>query len=338
MRRRAVPVALAAAAAVGAVGAVAVRGTPAATSAAAAPPRLATATVVRTDLATTVLTGGTLGYAASRPVINQLPGTYTWLPRPGREIAPGQVLYRVDNVPVELMAGRTPAWRPFQLGMTDGPDVRQLQAGLIAGHYADGLLSAPTGQYDVPTADAVMRWQTAMGATPTGQVPLGQVVFLPAPVLVTALSADRGTAATAGQQPLRVASRRRVVTVPLNPTLPAVRRGESVSIVLPSGARMPGRVTTTGTSAAVAPRWPRRTGTGTGIPVQVSLPVQAVHDVLAVPVTALLALAGGGYGVEVETGHGRDRLVGVTTGIFAAGRVQVTGPGIVAGTKVVVAQ
>jgi hypothetical protein len=117
-----------------------------------------------------------------------------------------------------------------------------------------------------------------------------------------------------------------------------VRRGEPVSIVLPSGARMPGRVTATGTRAVVAPRRPRRTGTGSGVPVQVSLPVHAVHDVLAVPVTALLALAGGGYGVEVVTGHSRDRLVGVTTGIFAAGRVQVTGPGIVAGTRVVVAQ
>src|SRR5262249_53518469 len=118
----------------------------------------------------------------------------------------------------------------------------------------------------------------------------------PASVLVTALGADTGSAAAAGQQPLRVISRRRVVTVPLNPNLPAVRRGESVSIVLSSGARMPGRVIATGTRAVVAPRRPRRTGTGSGVFVQVSLLVHAVHDVLAVPVTALLALAGGGYG------------------------------------------
>jgi hypothetical protein len=60
--------------------------------------------------------------------------------------------------------------------------------------------------------------------------------------------------------------------------------------------------------------------------------------VLAVPVTALLALAGGGYGVEIVTGPGTDRLVGVQTGIFAGGRVAITGPGIAAGTRVVVAQ
>ena len=69
-----------------------------------------------------------------------------------------------------------------------------------------------------------------------------------------------------------------------------------------------------------------------------SLAVQSARDVLAVPVTALLALAGGGYGVEVVLPSGAHHLVGVTTGIFAGGLVQVSGPGITAGTKVVVAQ
>ncbi len=80
------------------------------------------------------------------------------------------------------------------------------------------------------------------------------------------------------------------------------------------------------------------TGSGSGIGVQVSLTVQSVRNVLAVPVSALLALAGGGYGVEVVHGPGSQRLVGVRTGIFAGGRVQVTGAGIAPGTKVVVAQ
>jgi len=70
----------------------------------------------------------------------------------------------------------------------------------------------------------------------------------------------------------------------------------------------------------------------------VNIPVQSVRHVLAVPVSALLALAGGGYGLEVVTPSGAHRIVGVTAGIFAVGRVQVSGPGIVAGTKVVVAQ
>jgi hypothetical protein len=52
----------------------------------------------------------------------------------------------------------------------------------------------------------------------------------------------------------------------------------------------------------------------------------------------LLALSGGGYGIEVVTTAGRHHLVGVTTGTFAGGLVQVSGAGIAAGTTVVVAQ
>ena len=69
---------------------------------------MATATVVRTNLVTTALTGGTLGYAAARPVVNLVTGIYTWLPRPGALVRAGGVLYRVDDTPVTLMAGRCP--------------------------------------------------------------------------------------------------------------------------------------------------------------------------------------------------------------------------------------
>ena len=87
-RALAVPALLTAAAVTGAVVTVAVRGG-AAAPAAAAPPPPATATVVRTNLATTVLTEGTLGYAPTPPVVNQIAGTYTWLPRPAAGSGPG---------------------------------------------------------------------------------------------------------------------------------------------------------------------------------------------------------------------------------------------------------
>src|SRR5258708_23983812 len=87
------------------------------------------------------------------------------------------------------MRGGTPAWRPFVLGMTDGPDVRELQANLIALQYATGLFSAPTGTFDWPTADAVERWQLANGYPVTGEITLGQVVFLPSAGLAGAPNA-----------------------------------------------------------------------------------------------------------------------------------------------------
>ena len=341
MRRGALAASLAAAALAGAVTAVAVQGGQAA-PAAPAPPRLATAAVVRTNLVTTTLTGGTLGYAPTRPMVNLVTGIYTWLPRPVARVRAGGVLYRVDDTPVVLMAGAVPAWRPFGIGMTDGPDVRQLQAGLIAGHFADGLFTTPTGHYDLATADAVERWQTARGLTVTGSIPLGQVVFLPTAILVGAMDVAAGEAASAGQRPYQVTTSQRTVTVPLNPTLPPAAVGEAVSIVLPSQATVPGTITAvsalSSTSGQLTVTPSGATGMGTNVQVQVSLAVQSARGVLAVPVSALLALAGGGYGLEVVTPSGAHRLTGVTAGLFASGQVQVSGPGIAAGTKVVVAQ
>ena len=157
-------------------------------------------------------------------MVNLVTGIYTWLPRPGALIRAGGVLYRVDDSPVTLMAGPVPAWRPFGTGMTDGPDVRQLQADLIAGHFAGGLFTTPTGHYDLATADAVERWQAARGLTVTGMIPLGQVVFLPTAVLVGAMNVAAGEAAAAGQRPYQVTTGQRTVTVPLNPNLPPTSR------------------------------------------------------------------------------------------------------------------
>jgi hypothetical protein len=57
-----------------------------------------------------------------------------------------------------------------------------------------------------------------------------------------------------------------------------------------------------------------------------------------VPANALLALAGGGYAVEVVDASGVHRLVGVQTGLFddSAGLVEVTGNGVAEGQNVVV--
>jgi len=357
-RRLVVPAALVAAGVTGVVGAVAVTGG-SAPPAAAPRIRLSTATVKLTNLATTMLTAGVMGYAPARPLINQIAGTYTHLPSAGSTILPGHVLYRVDNQPVIAMSGRTPAWRPLTPGIT-GPDVRELQANLIALGYADGLLAAPTGYYDQLTAAAVQRWQLAIGVLVTGQVALGQVVFIPSAVRVGAMNAAPGRAAFPGQEPYQVTTTRRIVIVPVDPTQPTARIGERVSIVLPSQTRTQGTVTAIGpppagvssgaagsgrhgsaaatTVLTVTPSRPAATGTGSDVAVQVSLTVQSVHHVLAVPVSALLALSGGGYGIEVVTAAGRHHLVGVTAGTFAGGLVQVSGSGIAAGTKVVVAQ
>ncbi|MFC7481207.1 hypothetical protein ACFQX7_15795 [Luedemannella flava] len=56
-------------------------------------------------------------------------------------------------------------------------------------------------------------------------------------------------------------------------------------------------------------------------------------DVLTVPIAALVALAEGGYGVEVIDGSS-SHYVAVETGLFANGRVEITGAGVAEGATV----
>jgi Putative peptidoglycan binding domain len=68
-------------------------------------------------------------------------------------------------------------------------------------------------------------------------------------------------------------------------------------------------------------------------PVNVNVTSQRADNVLAVPVNALLALQGGGYGVDVVS-RGASHLVGVTTGLYSDTMVQVSAPGLTAGMRV----
>ena len=70
-------------------------------------------------------------------------------------------------------------------------------------------------------------------------------------------------------------------------------------------------------------------------PVDVEVAHSKAEDVLAVPVTALLALAEGGYAVEVGEEAGT-RLVPVNVGSYADGYAEIEGEGIAAGDRVVV--
>jgi hypothetical protein len=71
-------------------------------------------------------------------------------------------------------------------------------------------------------------------------------------------------------------------------------------------------------------------------PVDVVIISDSASSVLAIPVTALIALAEGGYAVEVVTEAGTRVLIGVEPGLFADGRVEVVGDGLVDGLLVVV--
>ena len=86
-----------------------------------------------------------------------------------------------------------------------------------------------------------------------------------------------------------------------------------------------------------APLSPAAAGNLDQAPVNVNIVTAQARDVLAVPVSALVALAGGGYAVEVTRGsgsHATRQLVPVRTGLFSDTLVQVSGAAITAGLEV----
>jgi hypothetical protein len=159
-----------------------------------------TALVTRGDVTARDQVAGTLGYDGSYTAVNQMPGgIVTWAPSPGAVVRRGQPLYRVDGQPVRLFYGRQAAWRAFQLGMPDGPDVRQLEQNLVALGSDPNRTITVDDHFSAATQAAVRRWQgDALGLPPaqrTGAIPLGQLLFFPGPIRVTQLTATPGAAA-----------------------------------------------------------------------------------------------------------------------------------------------
>jgi len=266
---------------------------------------------------------GTLGYSGSYSIVNRASGTLTSLPSTGQVVRQGHVLYRVDTSPVVLLYGSTPAYRDLTEG-DSGPDVRSLNADLVALGDASSASLDPTSDYfGAATAAAVDTLQANLGVSQTGTLTWGQVVFAPGPVRVTSVNGIKGTPAQAGAVVLQATSTTRQVTVNLDAAQQSyVKAGDQVTITLADQAATAGTVTsvssvaTSGSSAGgssssgssgsnsatvqvtIALRDPGATGTLDQAPVQVAITTATAPDVLTVPVTALLAQPGGGYAVD----------------------------------------
>ena len=107
--------------AVAAAGGVVVMSSATQATPAAQDPPANTAKVERGELSDMVSQYGTLTYRARSDgspyaVINQARGTYTKLPDDGDMVACGDVFYRVDDMPVLLLCGSTPAYRSLSAG------------------------------------------------------------------------------------------------------------------------------------------------------------------------------------------------------------------------------
>jgi membrane fusion protein, multidrug efflux system len=158
----------------------------------ALPPGLTTTVVTRRTLTESATVEGTLGYGGTSELYDRLAGTFTWLPGVGKVIRRGGTLFRIDNRQVALMYGSVPAYRTLKEGVSDGPDVAELNENLIdLGFDPYGAIS-DRGEFGDATAAAVRRWQGSEGLPETGKVELGRVAFAPGAQRVTAVHVSLG--------------------------------------------------------------------------------------------------------------------------------------------------
>lgn len=327
-----------------------------------------TAPVERLTLTQTTEVTGTLDHGETHSLAAGRDGTLTSAAADGSTVGRGQTLFTVDRHPVVLLVGSVPLYRDLTAGVDDGPDVAQLEQNLSDLGHTDGGALTVDEHFDDATTDAVEAWQEALGVEATGTVTRGDAVFLPGPVRISDTAVDLGAVVSASTGVVTYASAGHVVRVQLEAAQADLAQvDDTVTVTLPDGSEAAGTVTSvaegatsdSGSSDTSSGSTPAGGATATTTPtatvevtiglddpaavagyVTASVDVRFTStertDVLAVPVTALVALLEGGYAVEVVGEGGATELVAVDVGMFADTSVEVSGDGIEEGTEVVV--
>jgi peptidoglycan hydrolase-like protein with peptidoglycan-binding domain len=306
----------------------------------AAPPE--TVEVLRATLADQQTETGTVAYGTERPLSGRKPGTVTGLPAEGAVLDRGKSVYSVDAKPVPLFYGALPLYRELSAGVDDGPDVKVVEENLAALGYQG--FGTPDEKYTAATATAVRKWQKANGLEQTGAIGQGDAVVQPGAIRVAAVSVQLG--APAGGDLMKVTGTDRAVAVELEKSKQRYAKvGDKVELEITGGKPTTGTITgvAQGADSGLPGEKPKLAVTVVlddqsaaegldAVSASVLFTVGKRENVLTVPVGALLALTEGGYAVEAADDH---RLIAVETGLFAKGRVEISGEGVTEGLRVV---
>jgi peptidoglycan hydrolase-like protein with peptidoglycan-binding domain len=302
------------------------------------------ASVSRTDLISVrSLDAEVVARGEGPRVLGRLSGTLTDIAAERSTVERGQTLYAIDGEPVILLYGALPAWRDIGPDVPNGADVRQLEENLDVLGFSPGDVDE---RFTAETRSAVNEWLSSVGLPETGVVRLGRVVFLRAALTVADHLKNVGAPIQDGDEIMSALSFEKVVTVSFS-NENDLATGERVTVALP-GKKVPGKVTSVVTDPGagrgeelflLATVVPDEAGAlaelREGADVDVEVFDASRENVLAIPVTALLARDRGGYAVEVDRGAGRVELVGVTPGLYANDLVEIRS-GLREGDRVVV--
>lgn len=282
---------------------------------------LSTVQVTRQTLTETAEATGTVGHGNSLELPIQSQGIVTWAPKQDDTLSAGDTAVRIDDRPVTIANGTTPLYRELRLvksserdeagnrlGHQTGEDVAQLQQFLIDQGFDDEGSLVVDANFGPSTKRAVQDWQKALGHATTGRVDRSQLIFADGDLFV-----DQAPAVGHVFSGLKVSAPSRTVTS----TVTAAKRSfylEGATVDLETdGNHLVGTVTDV----------TRKTGQDgkTIYEIEISIDgeladgIETVDitatrtvaaDVLTVPVRALLALAEGGWAVEVPSQDGTE--------------------------------
>lgn len=296
------------------------------------------------DLLEEVEWPGTLDFTGRTSVV-RTSGIVTGVVELGTTIERGGTLVEIDGEPVVLFIGETPFYRTMSEDV-EGPDVFELETNLVAlGFDPDNTVTIDES-FTYNTELMVERWQQAAGVEVTGivEADAGTVVGSPMVLLSGPDVGDHGNGVLLELAP----PSDMVVTVPVALTdADEWTVGDQATVVLADETTFDAVVQTIGTEittdndGATLNVTLEPLGDTTGLfdgEVTVTTIGAEIRGATVVPTRALVALAEGGFAVEVADEVGAARLVGVEIGAFDDGIVEIVAGDLSPGDAVVVPQ
>ena len=251
----------------------------------------------------------------------QQKGIVTWAPEQGETLRSGDVIVEVGGRPVVLVVGESPLYRPLRLvasGERDeagtrldrlnGADVTQLQQFLLDEGFDDDGRLRTDGEFGRATQRAVKDWQRAVGHPATGVVDTSQMVFMTTELLV-----DSRLVVGQTFERFDVTGTETVLQIIGSTTLREFfAPGSTVEVLAdPPATGTVTRSTRVSGEAGIEQLIEIAVdvrAADLGQSVEVVGSIVRADDALTVPVRALLAVSGGGWEVELQTGSDRSRV------------------------------
>src|SRR5512143_345512 len=160
--------------------------------------------------------GGSAATTKTTTATASASGIITWVAPAASVVTNGDVLYRVDNVPVVFVEGDGVLWRDLKVGDT-GDDVLAVEGALSAlGYDPNGTVTVDQ-TFTSLSRSMTQRFEAAYGLAKTTAFPYATVVMRPGDAIVTGITLGVGDSVTTGDAVLTLSDTSRIATFSLSP-------------------------------------------------------------------------------------------------------------------------